>query len=80
MLGKIDLCISCECFEHNPFYLKNFHEMINYTNSNGVVLFTCATIGRHEHGTTATNPEHSPASAKKFDYYKILSQAILKQS
>jgi len=78
MWGKIDLSISCECFEHNPFYLKNFHQMINCTNSDGVVLFTCATIGRHEHGTTATNPDHSPASAKIFDYYKNLKPSNFK--
>jgi len=60
-----DISISCECFEHNPYFLENFHQMINLTKDSGLVIITCATTGRLEHGTSS--------SAQKFDYYKNLT-------
>ena len=69
---KFDLSISCECFEHNPYYLENFKNMIDLTNANGIVAFTCASIIRGEHGTTRTSTKDSPGSMEKWDYYKNL--------
>jgi SAM-dependent methyltransferase len=69
---KFDLSISCECFEHNPYYLENFKTMIELTKDNGVVVFTCASIFRKEHGTTRTTSADSPGSMEKWDYYKNL--------
>ena len=69
---KFDLSISCECFEHNPYYLENFKKMIEQTKNDGVVVFTCASIFRKEHGTTRTTPADSPGSMEKWDYYKNL--------
>ena len=70
---KFDLCISSECFEHNPYYLETFKQMTNYANDDGIVVFTCASLGRPEHGTKACDPNSSPFSAEQFDYYKNLS-------
>jgi len=72
---NFDLCISCECFEHNPHWLNNFTQMIEIANQDGVVAFTCASIGRHEHGTEATNPKSSIGSMKKWNYYKNLKKS-----
>jgi hypothetical protein len=69
---KFDLSISCECFEHNPFYLENFKKMIELTKNDGVVVFTCASLFRKEHGTTRTTSADSPGSMEKWDYYKNL--------
>ena len=71
-----DLCISCECFEHNPHYLNNFLKMIEFTENDGLVAFTCATIGRAEHGTADSDGEvsNSPGSMKKWNYYKNLTK------
>ena len=69
---KFDLSISCECFEHNPYYLENFKKMIELTKNDGVVVFTCASLFRKEHGTTRTTSEDSPGSMEKWDYYKNL--------
>jgi len=69
---KFDLSISCECFEHNPYYLENFKKMIELTKNNGVVVFTCASLFRKEHGTTRTTSADSPGSMEKWDYYKNL--------
>jgi SAM-dependent methyltransferase len=71
-----DISISCECFEHNPFWLETFQNMIRMTKPGGVILFTCATLGRPEHGTTRTSPEASPGTtAVNWDYYKNLTPA-----
>ena len=69
---KFDLSISCECFEHNPYYIENFKKMIDLTNENGIVVFTCASIIRGEHGTTRTSIKDSPGSMEKWNYYKNL--------
>ena len=69
---KFDLSISCECFEHNPYYLENFKKMIELTKNDGVVVFTCASLFRKEHGTTRTTSADSPGSMEKWDYYKNL--------
>jgi hypothetical protein len=72
---KYDLCISCECFEHNPYYLKNFLQMISLTKQSGITVFTCASIGRGEHGTTSSNIKSSPGSIEKWHYYKNLKKS-----
>ena len=66
---KFDLCISCECFEHNPNYFENFLKMIDLAKDDGIVVFTCASVGRDEHGTEESNISSSPGSMKKWNYY-----------
>lgn len=72
---EFDLCISCECFEHNPNYFENFIKMIELAKKDGLVVFTCASIGRREHGTTDSNFRSSPGSMKKWNYYKNLKKS-----
>lgn len=64
-----DTVISCECFEHNPFWQQTFNNMIRMCS--GLVLFTCATEGRHEHGTARTTTGESPFNAE-WNYYRNL--------
>jgi SAM-dependent methyltransferase len=65
---------SCECFEHNPYWIETFNNMHRMTKSGGLVFMTCATTGRPEHGTTRTYPEDSPLTIiKGWDYYKNLT-------
>jgi hypothetical protein len=41
---------------------------------NGLVVMTCATTGRPEHGTSRTSPADSPLTiGKGWDYYKNLT-------
>lgn len=63
----IDTVISTECFEHDRDWKKTFENMVNMVKSGGLVIFTCASDGRHEHGTTRTSPADSPATT---DYYE----------
>jgi SAM-dependent methyltransferase len=65
---------SCECFEHNPYWVETFNNMHRMTKSGGLVFMTCATTGRPEHGTSRIYPEDSPLTIDKgWDYYKNLT-------
>ena len=66
--------ISCECFEHNPYFFETFVTMVENACDGGLVAFTCATTGRPEHGTTRTDPNQSPGSSSiGWDYYRNLT-------
>jgi SAM-dependent methyltransferase len=70
-----DCCISCECFEHNPFWKETFLNMVRLCRQGGLVIFTCATTGRPEHGTERTTPHDSPLTiAKGWSYYCNLTK------
>jgi hypothetical protein len=70
-----DICLSCECFEHNPRWFETFNNMYRMTREGGVVLVTCASTGRPEHGTARTSPEASPGTQSVgWDYYKNLTE------
>lgn len=45
-----DTIISCECWEHNPFYRESIQNAVRILKSGGLFLFTCATTGRPVHG------------------------------
>jgi len=76
-----DCAISCECFEHNPYWLETFENMVRLTKAGGLVVFTCATTGRPEHGTERTTPQDSPLTiAKGWSYYRNLTQADCEQA
>jgi SAM-dependent methyltransferase len=76
--GHFDTVISAECFEHNPFWRETFANMLRMCRPGGLVLVSCASIGRKEHGTTRTNPEASPFTVQaRWDYYRNLTPALL---
>ena len=68
--------ISTECFEHDRVWeasLKNIVRMLRY---NGLFLFTCATTGRPEHGTSKSKPYQvfSTRVEGLEDYYRNLTE------
>jgi SAM-dependent methyltransferase len=70
-----DMTVSCECFEHNPQWRETFLNMYRMTKPGGVIIFTCATTGRLEHGTTRTLPDSSPGNVSVgWDYYNNLKE------
>jgi SAM-dependent methyltransferase len=69
-INTFDTTISCECFEHDKFWVRTFKKMYDLTKHNGLVVFSCATIGRPEHGTTRTSPADAPFTN---DYYRNLT-------
>jgi SAM-dependent methyltransferase len=46
-----DTIISCECWEHNPFYRESIQNAVRMLKGGGFFIFTCATTGRPIHGT-----------------------------
>lgn len=71
--GRFDTAISAECFEHNPYWAETLANMFRMTRPGGLVIFSCATTGRKEHGTTRSSPESSPFTvAHRWDYYRNL--------
>jgi len=76
-LGELqfDLTISCECFEHNPQWIETFLNMHRMTKNDGFLVFSCASRGRPEHGTTRTSPLQSPGTQSVgWDYYRNLNK------
>lgn len=77
-LSTFDVVISSECFEHDMQLYDTFQRIIELLKPDGLFLFTCAGIGRGEHGTLRTSPTDS-YSLKQTDstwypnYYQNLS-------
>ncbi|MGA2969854.1 MAG: methyltransferase domain-containing protein [Acidimicrobiales bacterium] len=70
-----DLAISVECFEHDQFWPLTFAKMVELLKPGGWLVFTCASTGRPEHGTSRSDPSLSPGtSSRGFEYYKNLSE------
>lgn len=70
-----DVVISCEAMEHNPYWVATFKNMIRMCKPGGLVVMTCATTGRPEHGTTRTEPESSPLTVGLgWNYYRNLRE------
>jgi SAM-dependent methyltransferase len=69
--NTFDTVISCECFEHNPAWVMTFVNMYRMTKPGGLIVMSCATTGRAEHGTKRTSPADAPFCD---DYYKNLTE------
>ena len=69
--GCFTVAVSTECFEHNPYWLETFKNM--HRMASQFVIFTCASDGRAEHGTTRTTPEDSPLTLD-WSYYRNLNE------
>lgn len=68
---SFDVAISCECFEHNPAWKETFVNM--HRMAADMVIFTCASEGRPEHGTKRSDPGSSPLTAE-WEYYRNLTE------
>jgi SAM-dependent methyltransferase len=81
--NTFDTIISTECFEHDPEYKESFIKIYNMLKPDGLFCFTCASTGRHEHGTRRTSPRDSYGTignlADMSDYYKNLTEIDLNE-
>lgn len=79
-----DVVISGECFEHDMYYTRSLNNMYNQLRSGGLMIFTCASDGRHEHGTLRTTPENAPFLSKFGEewsnYYKNLNESDIRRA
>ena len=75
--NTFDTIISTECFEHDPEYQQSFQKIYQMLKPGGLFCFTCASIGRPEHGTRRTSPADSYGTLGMIvdmqDYYKNLT-------
>jgi SAM-dependent methyltransferase len=72
-----DTIISTECFEHDSEYAQSFQKIYSMLKNGGLFCFTCASVGRPEHGTRRTTPADSYGTMGMLtdmqDYYKNLT-------
>ena len=68
---RFDTLLSSECFEHNEYWKETIENMIRLSRKYSLIIFTCATNNRPEHGTNRTSPLDS-LTASSSDYYKNL--------
>ncbi|MGI9155276.1 MAG: class I SAM-dependent methyltransferase [Marmoricola sp.] len=74
--GSYDLAVSGECFEHDPHWRDTFTNMVRMTRPGGLVVFTCASRGRPEHGTRRSDATDSPGTQSEgMDYYRNLVES-----
>lgn len=86
-----DVVISCECFEHNPYYKETIQNIVRILKPGGLFLFTCATTGRPVHGVKYLEDEckvryqnwkSMPNVLKQNwdnDYYKNLTEEDIRE-
>lgn len=71
-----DVTLSSECFEHDPHWRETYLNMVRMTRPGGLVAFSCASLGRPEHGTRRTDRNDSPGTqAVGLNYYRNLNAA-----
>ncbi|MCW2766595.1 MAG: hypothetical protein JWO11_2554 [Nocardioides sp.] len=79
--GAYDVTLSGECFEHDLHWRDTFANMVRGTRPGGLVVFTCASVGRPEHGTQRTKPQDSPGTqSEDLDYYRNLTRGDFEES
>lgn len=77
---QYDVVISTECFEHDQHWQDTILNCIELTKPGGMFMFTCATTGRQEHGTSRTTPQDSPFTHTMFsNYYRNLTEHDVRQ-
>ena len=79
--GFFDTIISTECFEHDRDYPKTLKAAIRMLKNGGLFVFSCATTGRPEHGTSRSKPYQvfSTRVEGLEDYYKNLTEQDIKK-
>jgi SAM-dependent methyltransferase len=70
-----DVIISTEVAEHDKYWRLTMMNIIRLLKPGGLLLFTCATTGRPEHGTTRTESFSSPFTT---DYYGNLTEEMIR--
>ena len=76
--ATFDIVVSTECLEHDRYWVDTLKNAIRLLRPGGMLLMTCATTGRPEHGTRRTTPGDAPLLAEVddewADYYRNLDE------
>lgn len=67
--GCADVVLSCEAMEHNLRWARTFKNMIRLSRPGGLVMMTCATSGRAEHGTMKSEGATNASGTWITNYY-----------
>ncbi len=67
-----DVVLSTEVFEHTANWDLIVLNMIRVMKPNGIMLFSCASSGSGQHGTSLFIPEAAPHVSGAADYYRNL--------
>jgi SAM-dependent methyltransferase len=73
--GAYDVVISTEVFEHADCWDVVFLNMVRLMSRGGMLIFSCASLGRPQHGTRLSSPGAAPHVADSTDYYRNLIAA-----
>ena len=68
--------ISTEMLEHDEEWEDSLRRMVEIVKPGGLIVFTCATTGRPEHGTRKSSPGDAPFVG---DYYRNLTEEDIRQ-
>lgn len=79
---QFDVVTSAEVFEHDMYYSRTIKNMIRLLKSGGIMIFSCASTGRDEHGTLRSHQDSAPLLSSMGDkwanYYKNLTEDDIK--
>lgn len=81
--GTFDVIVSTECFEHDRYYAESLRNIVRLLKSGGLFFFTCAGVGRPEHGTLRAHPDSSPltTAVPGWDtYYRNLTETDVREA
>lgn len=67
-----DVVVSTEMLEHSQTWEKDLAQMYDNLRPGGILILTCASNTRQEHGTTRTTPGDAPFTN---DWYRNISIA-----
>ena len=76
LLKKQDVIISTEMLEHDKYYVLSLLSMVDLLKENGLLIITCATEGRPEHGTFKRSRKQSPFTN---DYYRNITESDIRR-
>ena len=75
--ATFDTVISTECAEHDRHFAETLRNMTRMLKPGGLLVFTCATTGRPEHGTRRTTPGDAlplMSAGDWADYYRNVTE------
>lgn len=67
---SFDVVISTEMLEHDIHWQESLIQMYENLRDGGLLIITCASVNRAEHGTKSTSPSDSPFTT---EYYRNIS-------
>lgn len=80
--GTFDVVISCEALEHDMHWKLTLAKCVDLLRPGGLLLITCASGSRPEHGTRRNSPGDSGTSGipEWGDYYRNLNPEDLREA